>query len=156
MKVIEVDTEVAQVILVLFGLVFAAIGASSWLRSADLRRTCTERTEGIVTDHDIEARTSDDSDSGKRRSYSTTYYYYPIIEYTVNGVKYKHTSNFGSTKPRFEKGGAVTALYDPGDPNRVYIEEDKATAKTGPIFVVAGIGIMIVGLFLPALQEMSK
>lgn len=64
----------------------------------------------------------------------------PIVEYTVNGQKYKYAGNFYSSS--MKKGNKVKLMCDENNPEKVVI-------KTGLFFFPAIVGIMSLFSLIP-------
>lgn len=71
----------------------------------------------------------------------------PVVEYTVNGTKYQHTSSVSSSFSLFKRGDRVTIYYDPARP-----QNSQLSFETGEllslIFSLIGTGFILVSLVL--------
>ena len=119
-----------NLIYTIFGLGAFGIGGFLLFRFFSLRKVCTEQVVGTVCE--IETKKS-------RRGTN----YYPVFKYKVNGSEYEQVSAEGNGVPRFVIGERVTVFYNPGDPKKYYIGEDKFKAVLGFIFVAVGIYVII-------------
>ncbi len=66
-----------------------------------------ETTQATVVDLDVHGRPNK---------------YFPVIEYTVDGVQYRQTSHSGSNPSHYQVGDAVTIFYQADEPNRYRID----------------------------------
>lgn len=106
---------------------------------------CTAQTSGVVSDIERTEKIEKD-DNGKEE---TTYVYYPVYTYTVDGSEISKRASTGSGLKRFKIGQAVTVFYNPANPDQYYVKEDKLSARGG--FLIMGIGVLlfVLGIVLP-------
>ena len=113
----------------IFGLITGIFGISFLLFQFITIKICTEHTEGMVT-----------------MSYHTIKGIdvpYSVLTYTANGVEY--TGPFAVSE-NIGAGDAVTVYYNPANPEKAYILEDKSNSLIlGIAFTVGGIVFMLVG-----------
>ncbi|MBT1170451.1 DUF3592 domain-containing protein [Bifidobacterium sp. SO4] len=106
----------------LFSLVGAillvASAAPSLINEVQLRRDCTELTDGIVTQ--LVFNPADESDEDSSDTWT------PVFRYSVNGHAYEQKSSIASSPPPYKVGQAVSVLYDPADPSRYIVKGDDA------------------------------
>ncbi len=125
---------VAGILVALFGIYFI-VGISG--NTDKTNAECTEETVGRIT-------ASEPSGKG----YSTT------IEYTPGFSPMTVTFN---TKEPYEVGTEITVKYHPTSFTKVYIEGISETGKTdtmqGILFILAGILLSVVGIFLEKLRK---
>jgi hypothetical protein len=113
-----------------------------------LVRDCITRTTGDVVRverHENVAYEPDDDDDAlttKRTSVS----YRPIFLYDVDGVRIEKASATASGRCRFTQGQLVTVCYDPADPQRSYVVEDKADGRFGIALMLFGAAVTIFGV----------
>ena len=116
--------------ILVFGLVFTAIGGG-WLYSSVQRVNRSTETTGVIVDLNPDF----DSDG-------TTYA--PVIEFVAaDGKTYRFASNFYRS-PSPTVGAPIGVLYDPDNPS------DASENSKGLLWVFPGI-FLIVGLFVLAL-----
>jgi ABC-type multidrug transport system fused ATPase/permease subunit len=117
-----------SIFLLLFGLIFALAG-------------------GVVLWDYITVVTSYESLPGKviafrtqyKRSGSTSYLYYPVIEYIAYGNKKKFQANSGASWPMYDIGESVEVYYSKEyDDSRL---KSIAQAVIGPVFLIIGLGV---------------
>ena len=123
-------------VIYFFGGIFILIGIVIQIKHLIKNKFSNyEETLGEVVDY----KESWDTDSDG----SSTLSYFPIIEYEVNGHKYRyvsHTSN--NSKNKF--GKEIEMKYDPNNPMKAIIKND----FTGLIFIITGIIINIIVYFV--------
>ena len=127
-----------KIFIILFGLIFVGVGAFMLIKGNDLAKRCTASAEGTV----IEIITEDSTDSDG----FTTYTYYPVIQYTVDGKTVSKKSSSGSNPSKYNVNDKVDVLYDPNKVEDYIIKGDKTTSFFGIIFIVAGIAVAIIGV----------
>jgi hypothetical protein len=136
------------IIIVLFGAVFAGLGAFLALKHQKLKKVCTAQTEGYV--QDIVQELSHSSNHGSETSTTMNY---PVFAYSVNGAQHVKKSSTGSVRTKLSVGQKVTVFYNPQDASQHYVLEDKANASSGIVFAIAGVVIMILGIVVPYIQQ---
>ncbi|KAB7788490.1 DUF3592 domain-containing protein [Bifidobacterium cebidarum] len=90
----------------------------SLISEVQLRRDCTEPTDGIVTQ--LILNPADESDDDSSDTWT------PVFRYIVNGQSYEKRSSISTSPPRYKVGQAITILYDPADPNRYIAKGDNS------------------------------
>ena len=121
----------APLISVIIGIVLLCI--NKWKKTV-----CTETADGIVIDNKL----LDDT-------------FAPIVEYSVNNVRYEKQGPTASSPPEFEVGQKVTVYYRPKDPNTFYIFEEKGGNALALIVIFLGLFVSALFaafrfLFIPA------
>ena len=127
------NMNMGMMILFLAGLLFAAIGVFMLLRKNKLKKVCTARTDGTVTD--CTRHVSRKRKGGTKVTYNSTF------TYSVNGVEYVKSVN-----RRYSEGERVTVHYDPSDPNRHY--PDKLGIFGELFFIAFGALFMILPILV--------
>ena len=127
-----------KIFVILFGLIFIGVGVFMLIKGNNLAKRCTASAEGTVIEIIAEDSTDDDG--------FTTYTYYPVIKYTVEGKTVSKRSSSGSNPSKYNVNDKVGILYDPNKVEDYIIEGDKTTNFLGVIFVVAGIAVAIIGV----------
>ncbi|MBR4724689.1 MAG: DUF3592 domain-containing protein [Lachnospiraceae bacterium] len=126
------DDKKVWVFLLVFSLVVMAIGVYiGFIKSAGY-----VKTTGVVVDHREETRY--DSDLGTNQTY-----YYPIVQYIVDGVEYTGTLDINGWSALGEE---VKIQYDPDDPSKVHSYSPLVTilifVVAAPFFVLALIKLI--------------
>lgn len=127
---------------VIFGILFVIIGIASIIYGVYAFNNRNEKAKNYI---DIEASVID-HDSQHDSEGSVTYA--PIVEYTVDGKKYKakSTTYSSSVKPI---GSKIYLKYNPTNPNEVIFVGDFGVIIfiiVGGVFIVVGIVIAILAL----------
>ena len=126
----------------IFGLIFVALGAYLCYYCSKLRRTYTEPVDGTIVSYEAGFANV----SGRKGSRSARAWF-PVVIYTVNGVKYSHTCRNVSATSESEsiENKIIPLLYNPEEPEEC-IEAvcNKASALwAGPIVILFGIVFII-------------
>lgn len=124
---------------IVFGLMFAAIGAWFVVRSIMQKVNCTESTIGRVTDISIERNRDSDGHISVMK--------YPIFEYDVNGEHFIEKSRVGSNTTKYRIGQEVEIFYDPNKNDNFYVSGEHATSIMGIIFFIMGMAVVILPFF---------
>ena len=108
------------------------------------QKTKTEETTAKIIRIDSEVETDTDG--------FDTRWYYPVVEYTVDGKKYEtRLANSDSTNStEYKEGQEVLVQYNPDKPEELSKKGDKGGLIGGIFFIVFGIiaiGASIVGKF---------
>ncbi len=138
--------------IILIGIGIILLGYFFHKKHKDLERTCTMQTTGEVIQMDRREETHTETDDDGHRTTRTTTTYYPVFQYAVNGRSIQKTSSTGTGRPRFSEGQSITILYDPENPERYFVAEDKAAGRFGIYFMAFGAVVFIIGivsLFVP-------
>ena len=125
------------------GLIFAIFWMAGVRENKKMLKICNGETEGFVARIEQKAaqRTGSDDDS---------YYYYDVTEYAavyqyeVNSVTYENTSQFSSSKPRFQVNTRVAIRYNPKNPQVCFVPADPHNKSTG--FVVFTCLLLAMGV----------
>ena len=127
-----------QIPMFIFGLIFGGAGVLVWLKARKLAQTCTAEAAGTVTGYE------------KRRGAGRTgrHHYYPVISYSVNGTEYTIRSTLGSQKPKYPEGTELLVLYNPAEPEKSYMANEKTSNRiAGPFIFLFGIAFLIGSFF---------
>lgn len=127
-----------KVLVILFGLIFVGAGVFLFIKGNDLAKRCTASVEGTVIEIIAEDSTDDDG--------FTTYTYYPVIQYIVDGKTVSKKSSSGSNPSKYNVNDKVDILYDPNKVEDYIIEGDTTTNILGIVFIVAGLAVAIIGV----------
>jgi hypothetical protein len=117
-----------------FGLICFIFGVSFTLHQIISHMSCTSQTEGIISTFYHRLMGKD--------------YPYRGLAYAVNGVEYSEPWSGGDS---FAEGQTVTVVYNPSNPKKYYILEDKSNAKiVGIAFIIGGIVFTVIGYLVGA------
>lgn len=122
-------------------IVFLSIGIGIAINYKKKMKQCTQRVSGKVVDNIARRQSSIDD-----HTWDT--YYYPVVEYYVNGQYIKKEISIGTSKPKYEVGTSVTVLVQPDNVNHCYIEGDNGQRWIYSIFLIVGIILLCVSLVL--------
>lgn len=131
-----------KIFIIIFGIVFLCVGVYILISGNELAKKCTVETVGTVVGNKEEASESYDGEYT-----STTYSYYPIIEYKVKDETIKGEGTTGSNPPKYNAGDTLDILYNPNNVREFMIKGDKSSNIFGIVFIVAGALITVLGIF---------
>ena len=121
-------------IVLIVGVLFLGIGGFLYVKNNNLVKNCTVETEATVVD--MKQEFSADSDS-------TSYLYYPIIEYKVGEDTIRVTMDKGSSTPAYDINQKITVMYNPNKVKEFYVKDEKSSMIFSIAFMV--IGVLISG-----------
>lgn len=124
-------------LVLIFGLIFLGIGVFIYIRNTNLIKNCTEEATATVVD--MKQEFSTDSDS-------TTYMYYPIIEYNVGNDTIRVTMGNGSSIPTYQINEKITILYNPSKTKEFIVKGDKTSNIFSIVFMALGVFITGYGI----------
>ena len=143
MRVIVNNKTWVIVVLAIFIVVFAVIGVVMLTHSKNATQGYV-KTKATVVDNYSWYDYSDHE-----------YRYRAIVEYTVDGVKYRATNTAESSNSQYKIGKTVTIAYDPNDPNKVqFVGSQRFFAFM--CFVVSGVGVIILIVQIITRVKMQK
>lgn len=125
---------------IIFGIVFIGVAVFLYYKDIDLTKKCTEEVKATV----IELEEEYDSD----QEGATSYIYYPVVEYEVNGKVVKARMNKGSNPPEYNVNDKVTILYNPNKTDQFIVKGDNSNNLFMFIFGIAGLFITGYGIYL--------
>ena len=135
--------------ILIIGVLFLAVGVFLITRTIHNNRVLTAETTAVVTEVREEISTSHNTHSDKAvieintKEPKTTKYYYPSIEYTVNGQTYNNELSTGSSDPdQYKVGTSLSIRYNPDKPTE--IDLGSASNKTGIIGALACIAASVI------------
>jgi hypothetical protein len=137
-----------KVILILVGLVFAAVGAYGSRRQILLRRK-GQRVTGTVTQIDKEWMPGGGPDN------TGSYTYTPVLSFQTLAGQHIETkssvgnSSVGGVSIGVKVGQSVRVIYDPANPSEAEVDtvSAQATAMLLPMLCgVVGIGLAVAGI----------
>ena len=104
------------------------------------QKTQTVETTATVIRVDSELETDSDG--------LDTRYFYPVVTYTVNGIKYEtRLPDSGTTdSTAYKEGQTVSIKYNPDNPKEISKKDSKSGIFGGVFFIVLGI-FAIIGSF---------
>lgn len=129
--------------IVLFGLIFAGVGTFMLVTSLQSRSRTTEPVTATVVDYEQRIDENTDSDGFTSKTYS----YYPVFRFTYNGEEITQPSDYGSGKREYAMGTQVDILVNPDNPTEIRIKGDNTVIFMTSIFIVAGLGVVALGIF---------
>ena len=121
----------------IIGVIFLAVSGFMYYRNNNLVKNCTIETSATVVDMKEEISNSDST---------TTYTYYPIIEYTANNEIVRETINLGSSRPAYDINEKITILYNPNKINEFIVKGDKSSNILSIVFLILGISAIGCGI----------
>lgn len=87
-----------------------------------VKEQCTSRTEATVIDIVISESTRTSRNGFER----TVYFYFPVIEFYVNGRVMREKLCIGYSYKKYKVGETITIFYNPNKPTEYFIEGDKS------------------------------
>ena len=128
-----------RVIALIMALIFIGVGFYIYNASSNLAKRCTESVEGIVVE--VVREENYDYDDG-----TTSYTYYPVIEYDANGKKVSKRYGTGTNPSKYSVRDSVNVKYNPNNVEEYIIDGDKGANIFGIIFAAVGIFLLIYGV----------
>ena len=129
---------------VLLGIIFIGIGILIKLNANKISKDSVI-IDGTVIDT-VKRMMSSNSDFDDIGTYSHSYSYFPVFEFTYNNQIHKIQYNIGNSKPKFLNGQSVKLHYNPTYPDKVLLCNDKLTNNIYLIFLCIGIELTIIGI----------
>lgn len=103
-----------MLVLGIIGIAFLGVGIGLCIRGRKKRSTCTKLVTATVVDMQRESGgVGDSSASGEVRLKS----WFPVYEYTVDGVKQRAKVLIGTVQPERQVGETVELFVNPGRAN---------------------------------------
>lgn len=126
-----------KIISLLIGIACIVIGIVILISFFKAQKTQTGETTATIIRVDSEVETDTDG--------FDTRYYYPVIEYTVDGQKYEtRLPDSGSTNSTdYKEGETVVISYNPNNPKEISKKGSKGGLLGGIFFIVVGFIITI-------------
>jgi hypothetical protein len=135
-----------QVPLLIFGLVFAALGAYLCYKLPKQRKTLTEPIDGKVVSYEEGWTTSFSNNNDREEKRERAWF--PVVTYSVNGVTHKFTCRNSPefSEPVNTEGKTIPLLYNPANPGKcVEADSNKAnSAWAGLIILLIGIVFIVI------------
>ena len=133
-----------KIAIILFGLVFAAVGMFMITKGNEKAQKCIEETSGVVVE--VIGEESEKRDSGG--NYSITVTYFPVIEYITKDnrtIKKRYSTGTGSYG-KYIEGDEIDILYDPNNEENYLIKGDNSFKIMGYIFTGIGVLVAVLGI----------
>lgn len=124
-------------IVVIVGVIFLAVGGFMYFKNANLVKNCTVEAVATVVDMKQDLSTDDTT---------TSYIYYPIIEYTANSNTVRVTMDKGSSTPAYSINEKITILYNPNNTKQFLVKGDNSSNIFSIVFVVLGVFVTGYGI----------
>ena len=126
-----------KIISVLIGIVCIIIGIFILLSYFKAQNTQTAEATATIVRVDSEVQIDTDG--------FDTRYYYPVVEYTVNGQKYEtRLPDSGTTNStEYKEGENVTIIYNPDNPNELSKKGSIGGLLGGIFFIIVGIVVLV-------------
>ena len=142
-----------QIVMIVAGIAIALLGRYVNKKQKVMEVSCTAQTAGKVVDIECRESVREEEDpvhpdDPMMRRKVTEIHYVPIYEFTINGTVKRKPSTVGSVHQTANIGQQVTVFYNPSDPEKYYVAEDKDGRNAGTVFVVVGAVIAAVGVIL--------
>lgn len=124
---------------IIVGILFLGVGVFLYVKNENLVKNCTTEVEAIVVD--MKQELSTDSDS-------TTYMYYPIIEYKAGEDTIRVTMDKGSSTPEYQVDEKITVLYNPKKVKEFIVKGDNSSSIFSFVFMGIGLLVTICGIVM--------
>ena len=122
----------------IIGVVFLGLGIFMYVKNDNLIKNCTTETTATVVD--MKQELSSDTDS------TTSYMYYPIIEYVVDGNTIRTQIDSGSSSPKYNINEKITILYNPNKVKEFIVKGEKTLSIFSIVFMALGALISVYGI----------
>lgn len=119
---------------IIIGVIFIAAGAFLFYKNNNLAKNCTVEVEAIVVDMKEELSTDADT---------TSFLYYPIIEYKAGNDTIRVEMDNGSNPPRYSINEKITILYNPNKTKEFIVKGENSSNIFS--FVFMAIGVFVTG-----------
>ena len=145
----EKTTLIRLLVLVLsiMGIVFLCIGIGLVTRERKKKNMCTKPVTAVVVDIQKESVGAGDfAASGEARLKS----WFPVYEYTVDGVKHRAKAFVGTAKPEVKVGQTVELLVNPNCADDFYSPAEKMSCIQ-KVFVGVGAVCLCLAVIMLAI-----
>ena len=119
------------------GIIFIAVGCFLFYRNGELKRNCTK--EATATVIEVKEQLNTDTDN-------IDYYYYPILEFSVDGKEVQVKMD-GSSTPTYSVNDKVEILYNPNNTKEFLVKGDKTGNIFSIVFVCLGAIVSCIGIY---------
>ena len=111
-------------------------------KSRELKNTCTEEVQGIVSDFYVSGQVYWDPDEDTPKEIDGRLYH-PIFEYIVSNETYRQQSPVGEGVKRVAVGESIAVMYNPANPDEYYVATGAYATKTGTLAIGFGIFMIV-------------
>ena len=132
-------------LVIIVGVIMLGAGGFLFYKNANLTKKCTEEVEATVVDMKQELSTDSDGTS--------SYMYYPIIEYKVKEDTIRVTMDSGSSTPKYSINQKITVLYNPNNNKEFIVKGDKSSNIMSIVFMALGVFVTGYGIFIAFKKE---
>ena len=139
-KVHITNKKAVRVVLIASMMIFLIVGvilvcSGLWFKNYDkgVKERCTESVQAVVDGYQPSSSRHSDG------TYSTSYF--PVFNYTYDGIDYTKQSNYGSGEPKYSKGDVVEIRVNPNDATEFFNPSDRADIVYN---VLMGIGLSFI------------
>ena len=132
-------------LLLIVGILFLGISGFLYFRNQNLVKNCTVDAKATVVDMKQELSTDSDDTS--------SYLYYPIIEYQAGEKLIRATMDSGSSTPAYEIDEKITILYNPNKTKEFIVKGEHSSNIFSIIFLVIGVFITGYGITVAFKKE---
>ena len=130
-------------LLLLLGAVFVITSMTIFIKGKNKRTNCTKKVNATVVD----IRKEDLNNSSNNIGEAQLQTYYPVYEYTINGILRRKKAFIGTAKPEVSIGQKVELYINPNNEDDFYYPLDK-DVKIGKIFAVLGVVILLASIMM--------
>lgn len=113
-----------------FAVVAVPVGVSIIRETKEKEKYCTLTTNAVVAELK-----------------KVRWYWCPVLEYTILGLKFSSTYHYGQIPPKYELGQTVKIYYDPNDYKEFYIAGDNDPKKLGYCLAIGGIILILFTIY---------
>ncbi len=129
-----------KLIFIFLGLTFIIAAKTTYKKMEEKKQRCTLHVNGTVKDIIREVAREEITNSGFVQSK-----FFPVFEYTVDGVHYEKASRFGSANHgNLYIGKPVNVFVNPNDHDEYYVEENKTPNFVLNMFIFIGIMFIVI------------
>ena len=116
------------VMILITGFIFIGVSVHVLRQNKNIMKT-GKRTTAVVI------RTEQGRVGGGRNAKT----YIPIVEYTIDGVRYEKAHPVGNISPKYKDGTTFEIMYDKGHPNKIVFVDDKTQTVVAIILIANGL-----------------
>ena len=132
-----------MLVLGIIGIAFLGVGIGLCIRWRKKRSTCTRPVTATVVDMQRESiGVGDSAASGEARLKS----WFPVYEYTVDGVKQRVKARIGTAQPERQVGETVELFVNPGRTNEFYCPTEKRSCIQNVFIGVGAVCLCLAGI----------
>ena len=123
-----------RIFIILLGIILVGIGYHLTKQNDTIKDRCTEKTTGRVAEVSEEKKKNGDV------------LYYPIIEYTVNGMTHKQRTKTSENPLIHSVGQYVEINYNPKNVTEIRIATESNSRVIAIVFIIIGGMLVLIGL----------